>query len=496
MKNYLSEIGSAIQRKIRNIRDQFSGKRRKTYQPSGQPQGIGSGEFASRRQRHLNKKRFSTVAATIVAVVLVPVLVGATGNSANRADVENTLPPVNFQEPATVEDETTPQPEETESTPVDASILPEQQDTASSSESAEVTGEVAAVDPEPTPTPEPETQYMELVPETNHPDVIELQIRLTELNYMENDEPTDYYGPITQQAVKYFQRKHGLAVDGTAGVETQKLLFSDAAQPYSVTVGADGPDVEGIQQRLADLGYPVTVTGYFGTETETAVKYFQRMNGLDDDGSVGQYTKEMLYSKDAEPSTEYWEKKEAEDAANTDTEDDSTDDSSSDNSSSDNSSSNNDNSSSGSSDTETAPPAAEQTPAPESPAETPSAPAADPGSVEAFVNAALAQEGKKYVLGGKGPNSFDCSGLVYYALNQSGNSVGYMTSGGWAKSGYTTIGSVDELQRGDVICITGHVAIYLGDGMMVDASTSNGKVVVREVGSWARNNFICGKRPL
>ncbi len=115
--------------------------------------------------------------------------------------------------------------------------------------------------------------------------------------------------------------------------------------------------------------------------------------------------------------------------------------------------------------------------------------------MEAFVSAALAQEGKKYVLGGKGPDTFDCSGLVYYALNQSGNSIGYMTSGGWAKSGYATIG-YNDLQRGDVICVSGHVAIYLGDGMMVDGSSSNGKVVVRQIGSWIKNNFICGKRPL
>lgn len=488
MKNIFAKIGRMFRER--------TGSRRK---PSSE---AGSEGFFSRRQRYVNKKRFSTVTATIVAVVLIPVLVGATGSSANKADVENTLPPVNFQEPVNTADEV-----QAEKTAADANVLPQQQATADPADAGTaVTGEITP-DPEPTPTPEPEPTYMELVPETNHADVVKLQVRLTELNYMENDEPTDYYGPITQQAVKYFQRKHGLTVDGTAGVETQQMLFSDAAQPYSVTIGAEGADVESIQQRLADLGYPVSVTGYFGDDTASAVKYFQRMNGLSDDGSVGQYTKEVLYSNSAEHSVEYWEQKEAEEAAaaeeSSTTEGSSTEGSSSGGNSSGSgssgsgSSTDNSSNSSGSSEAAAEQPAADPTPSPEpEPAPSVEAPAADPGSVEAFVNAALAQEGVKYVLGGKGPNSFDCSGLVYYALKQSGNNIGYMTSGGWAKSGYTTIGSIDELQRGDIICITGHVAIYLGDGMMVDASTSNGKVVVRSVGSWARNNFICGKRPL
>ena len=107
--------------------------------------------------------------------------------------------------------------------------------------------------------------------------------------------------------------------------------------------------------------------------------------------------------------------------------------------------------------------------------------------------------GTPYVLGGKGPNSVDCSGLVYYCLNASGNSIGYMTSGGWASSGYPTVYSMDELQAGDVVCFSGHVGIYLGGGDMIDASSSQGKVRycsnIQGSSYWTRN-FICGKRPL
>jgi cell wall-associated NlpC family hydrolase len=208
-----------------------------------------------------------------------------------------------------------------------------------------------------------------------------------------------------------------------------------------------------LQERLQELGYPVSATGYFGTETQSAVEYFQRMNGLDDDGSVGQDTKEYLFSDNAEPSLEYYEALDAGEGSG----------------------SGGGSSSGGSSG---------------------GSHAADPGNVDAFIAAAQAQLGKPYVRGGKGPDSFDCSGLVYYALKASGNGIGYMTSGGWAGSGYTTIGSIGELQPGDVICFTGHVGVYIGGGVMVDASSSNGQVVQRGLGNWAYSNFICGKRPL
>jgi len=116
-----------------------------------------------------------------------------------------------------------------------------------------------------------------------------------------------------------------------------------------------------------------------------------------------------------------------------------------------------------------------------------------PGRVEDFINAALDQLGKPYKLGGKGPNEFDCSGFIYYALRQSGNNIPYMTSGDWAESSYPTI-ALEDLRRGDIICMPGHVAIYLGEGMIVDASTSNNAIVMRYF--WGMDSVICGKRPL
>jgi peptidoglycan hydrolase-like protein with peptidoglycan-binding domain len=61
----------------------------------------------------------------------------------------------------------------------------------------------------------------------------------------------------------------------------------------------DGDDVTELQERLEELGYLDTVTGYFGTDTEAAVKKFQRNNDLDDDGVVGGGTRSVLFSGDA-----------------------------------------------------------------------------------------------------------------------------------------------------------------------------------------------------
>lgn len=89
--------------------------------------------------------------------------------------------------------------------------------------------------------------------------------------------------------------------------------------------------------------------------------------------------------------------------------------------------------------------------------------------VQAFLKAAESHLGKTYVLGGKGPDIFDCSGLIYYALNQSGYKIGYMTSHGWCASRFPNVRSFNDLQAGDILCRPGHVAIYAGDNMVIEA---------------------------
>ena len=445
-----------------------------------------------------NKKAVACIAVAFVLVPTAAAVAGSMKNDGNKEEQiqasastqqnETTLQASTANTADTVGDvkgaDTAAQSTQPANTPADKPVI------ADISEEEKKTDDTAAADTKTDGNKDQAdiqtagTTYKELVPESTNEANKELQERLMELDYMDTDEPTAYYGRVTQEAVGFFQRKHELAEDGVAGEETQKLLFSDEAKPYSVTEKAEGADVERIQTRLQNLGYDVDVTGYFGSDTTKAVEYFQRMNGLTDDGSVGHDTKEMLYSDEATPSLAYieeQEQKEKEKEQEKESSSKKSSDSSSKKSNSSSSSSSSSSSGSGSGSSKAA---------------SSTSYTADPGNVEAFIAVAMDQVGKPYVRGGKGPSNFDCSGFVYYALNQSGNSIGYMTSGGWAGCGYPTVGSVDALQRGDIICITGHVAIYLGNGTMIDASSGQGQIVVRDVGPWARRNFICGKRPL
>ena len=129
--------------------------------------------------------------------------------------------------------------------------------------------------------------------------VLDIQQRLMELNYMDYDEPTNYYGPITTEAMKSFQRRNGLEISGDIDLDAYTLLMSGAAKTYMASMGDEGTDIKEMQKRLYELDYLKTVTGSFDQATEDAVKLFQEKNHLDIDGMVGTQTKEKLYAEDA-----------------------------------------------------------------------------------------------------------------------------------------------------------------------------------------------------
>jgi peptidoglycan DL-endopeptidase CwlO len=97
------------------------------------------------------------------------------------------------------------------------------------------------------------------------------------------------------------------------------------------------------------------------------------------------------------------------------------------------------------------------------------------------VQAALTRIGSPYSWGASGPNSFDCSGLVMWAFQQAGMSLPH-SSQALATGGQAV--SMDQMQPGDLITYYGdasHVGIYIGDGMMVHASTYGSPVAVAPV---------------
>ena len=84
-----------------------------------------------------------------------------------------------------------------------------------------------------------------------------------------------------------------------------------------------------------------------------------------------------------------------------------------------------------------------------------------------FLSVVRAQIGKPYVWAAVGPNSFDCSGLVVYALRQSGKDVGRLVTWTFLTwSGATTVGTP---QAGDLVCWTGHIGVYTSNGRMIHA---------------------------
>ena len=161
--------------------------------------------------------------------------------------------------------------------------------------------------PEPTPEPTPEPKVKEPLVEgmENAELVPEVQARLMELGYMDPDQTTNLYGHMTANAIECFQRKQGVEKTGVLTQEVYDLLMSEDAQPYSVGIGDDGEDVSRLQDRLIQLGYLGKSTGYYGEETEAAVKDFQASNGLNASGVIGSQTK-ALFGRCCRQGDELW----------------------------------------------------------------------------------------------------------------------------------------------------------------------------------------------
>ena len=147
--------------------------------------------------------------------------------------------------------------------------------------------------------------------------VEQLQFWLNTLAQYESSIPSltvdGVYGTGTANAVRAFQRKYGLTVDGVVGRATWTEVYdqfrsiqSDNGTPnaYPGTAlreGSSGQNVRLVQfwLKIARTVYPslsnVTVDGRFGSATAAAVRRFQTYFGLTSDGVVGRTTWNKLY---------------------------------------------------------------------------------------------------------------------------------------------------------------------------------------------------------
>jgi hypothetical protein len=120
------------------------------------------------------------------------------------------------------------------------------------------------------------------------------------------------------------------------------------------------------------------------------------------------------------------------------------------------------------------------------------APAAQPASCVTAAAAALAQRGKPYVWGAKGPAAFDCSGLTHYAWAMAGYNIGLSTYD-QALAGVEIPCRLADLagtattcwEPGDLVFLRyaggQHVAMYVSDGLFADAYNGTTGVIVHDV---------------
>jgi peptidoglycan hydrolase-like protein with peptidoglycan-binding domain len=106
------------------------------------------------------------------------------------------------------------------------------------------------------------------------------------------------FGPVTERALKRWQRAHGLVPDGIAGPNTRAAMGLGPGPVLKRKSGAkraarrsrghsrSGGGVRALQRRLG-----VTADGVFGPATEAALKRWQRAHGLVPDGIAGPNTR-------------------------------------------------------------------------------------------------------------------------------------------------------------------------------------------------------------
>ena len=140
--------------------------------------------------------------------------------------------------------------------------------------------------------------------------VSDLQTALIELGYLSGT-ADGKYGAKTAQAVAAFQQQNGLSTVSSADAATQGLLFEGkplnargraqsvsvvpTIEGFSVTQGRSGTLVRSIQASLQELGYYTgKLDGKYGASTVSAVKKFQKKNGLSATGTADAATQALL----------------------------------------------------------------------------------------------------------------------------------------------------------------------------------------------------------
>jgi len=107
---------------------------------------------------------------------------------------------------------------------------------------------------------------------------------------------------------------------------------------------------------------------------------------------------------------------------------------------------------------------------------------------------AYAQIGKPYVFGAAGPDAYDCSGLTMASWAAAGISIPRTSYEQWASLPHVP---TSQLQPGDILVFNGagHVGLYVGGGMLIDAPNSGLTVEKIALSGWYQSTLMGAVRP-
>jgi cell wall-associated NlpC family hydrolase len=224
------------------------------------------------------------------------------------------------------------------------------------------------------------------------------------------------FSPLDAAQLKRFQAAHKLSATGTVNANTWTALLARGSKPV-LRYADTGRSVRRLQRSLTASGRPVPVSGHFGPITRDAVKSVQSLQGW---RATGVATTGVWLALQSGGGVKITVVK-----------------------------------------------AVTKAPIPTAP---------ESGKAATALAFARQQLGDRYVFGGSGPNTWDCSGLTMKAWQAAGVTLPHSAARQFRIGAKI---SKSDLKPGDLVFFyrgIRHVALYAGDGMVIHAPHPGARV--------------------
>lgn len=282
-------------------------------------------------------------------------------------------------------------------------------------------------------------------------DIQTLQEDLRAFGFLKIDNPTKYFGDVTETSLKDFQKSQNIEETGKYDLDTHTTFekfknekLKDMKNNNELLAFAEnfdlkstGPEVLKLQEKLKTLGYLVidNPTDYYGQMTKDAVSLLQDTYGIKADGVANARTIDLIN----DILLGRVDKKEV-----------------------------------------------------------PTRSIAKREGNSSLIKTANSLKGARYGFGSMGPNTFDCSGFTTYVFSKHGIKLPRSTSG---QATHGTKVNKSELAEGDLVIFSNtykkgpsHAGIYIGNGKFIHSSTSRGVVVDSLSSGYYSSKFSYGRR--